>query len=52
VEGIRIMKSKKMRNPPLHGEYPSWVHYIFLEVGEGRDGIRYYIRYGIKDYSL
>jgi hypothetical protein len=58
VEGIRIrrsrriMKSRRMRTPHLCDEYPFWVPYIFFEVGEGQDDIRYCIRDGIKDYSF
>ncbi len=46
------MKSRKMGIPPLCGEYPFWVPYTSLKVEEGRHGIRYCIRNGIKDYSL
>ncbi len=46
------MKSRRMKIPPLCGEYPFWVPYISFEVGERSDDIRYCIRDGIKDYSF
>jgi hypothetical protein len=55
VEGIgikisrKIRKFKRIRTPPLCGEYPSWVPYISLEKGERGYCIRYCIRDGIQD---
>jgi len=52
VKGINIRKFRRIRTPPLCGEYPYWVPYIFLEGGEGGDCIRYYIRDGIQNYNF
>jgi hypothetical protein len=39
-----IRRFKRIRTPPLCGEYLSWVLYISLE-GGGGDGIRYCYRW-------
>jgi hypothetical protein len=55
VEGIgikisrKIRKFRRIRTPPLCGEYPSWAPYISLEEGEREYYIRYYIRDGIQE---
>jgi hypothetical protein len=54
VKWIRIRRSRKIKKfrriktPPLCGEYPSWVPYISFEGREGRDYVNYYIRNGIQ----
>jgi hypothetical protein len=44
----RIKKFRRIKIPPLCGEYPSWVSYISFEGREGRDHIKYCVRNGIQ----
>jgi hypothetical protein len=47
VKRIKRRKFKRIKIPFLCDEYPSWVLYISLEKGKGRDYITYCIRNGI-----
>jgi hypothetical protein len=49
VKRIKIRIFRKIKMPPLCGEYPSWIPYISLKGAKGGDCIRYYIRNGIQD---